>query len=79
MDPAARLWETWNYAPAEKAEQPQDHQDYNNSPQHEIFPFWAICPLSHPTTNTPQSHPSAGECSPPLLGGDIYFTRFMSD
>ena len=25
MDPAACLRETWNYAPAEKADQPQDY------------------------------------------------------
>jgi hypothetical protein len=25
--------------PTEKAEQPQDQQDYDNSPQHEISPF----------------------------------------
>jgi hypothetical protein len=38
MNPTACLGETWNYAPAEKAEQPQDHQNYDNSPQHEISP-----------------------------------------
>jgi hypothetical protein len=39
MNPTACLREAWNYASTEKAEQPQDHQNYDNSPQHEISPF----------------------------------------
>jgi hypothetical protein len=39
MDPTACLRETWTDTPTEKAEKSQDHQNYDNSPQHEISPF----------------------------------------
>jgi hypothetical protein len=39
MNPTTRLREAWTDAPTEKAEQPQDHENYDNSPQHEISPF----------------------------------------
>jgi hypothetical protein len=32
--------------------------------------FIAICPTTHHTVNTPQPHPSAGECFSPPLGGE---------
>ena len=39
MDPTACFREAWTYVPTEKAEQPQDYQDYDDGPQHEISPF----------------------------------------
>jgi len=39
MDPTAGLREAWADSATEKAEQPQDDQDYNDSPQHEVSPF----------------------------------------
>lgn len=39
MDPAACLRETWTDAPTEITEQPQNYQNYDDSPQHEISPF----------------------------------------
>jgi hypothetical protein len=39
MDPTACFRETWAYVSTQKAEQPQDQQNYNDSPQHEISPF----------------------------------------
>jgi hypothetical protein len=39
MNPTASLWESWTYVPTEKTEQPQDKQDHDDSPQHEISPF----------------------------------------
>jgi hypothetical protein len=39
MNPTAGLREPGTDVPAEKAEQPQDYQDYDDSPQHEISPF----------------------------------------
>jgi len=39
MDPTAGLWEPWADIPTEKAEQPQDDKNYDDSPQHEISPF----------------------------------------
>jgi hypothetical protein len=39
MDPTAGFREAWADSPAEKAEQPQYYQDYDDSPQHEISPF----------------------------------------
>jgi hypothetical protein len=39
MDPTACLWKTWHNAPAEKAKQPQDDQNYDDSPDHNISPF----------------------------------------
>ena len=42
MDPTACAWEIWTYIPAEKAEQPQNYQNDDDSPQHEISPFNAL-------------------------------------
>jgi hypothetical protein len=39
MDPTACLREAWAYVSTEEAEQPQDEQNYDDSPQHEISPF----------------------------------------
>jgi len=39
VDPAAGLWEAWTYVPAEKAEQPQYYQNYDDGPNHDISPF----------------------------------------
>ena len=39
MDPIACLWEPWAQVTTEKAEQPQYKQNYDDSPQHKIFPF----------------------------------------
>jgi hypothetical protein len=39
VNPIARARESWTYVPTEKAEQPQDYQNYDNGPQHEISPF----------------------------------------
>ena len=39
MDPAACFREAWANASTQKAEQPQDDQNYDDSPQHEISPF----------------------------------------
>jgi hypothetical protein len=39
MNPTASAWEAWTYVPTEKAKQPQDYENYNDSPQHEIFSF----------------------------------------
>jgi hypothetical protein len=39
MDPAACFWKSWTNVPTEKAEQPQDNQDHDDGPQHEISPF----------------------------------------
>jgi hypothetical protein len=39
VDPIAGLWEAWADPPTEKAEQPQDEQNYDDGPYHEISPF----------------------------------------
>jgi hypothetical protein len=39
MDPSASLRKSWTDIPTEKAKQPENHQDYNYRPQHEISPF----------------------------------------
>ena len=39
VNPIAGTREARTDVPAEKAEQPQDEQDNNDSPQHEISPF----------------------------------------
>jgi hypothetical protein len=39
VDPTACLRESWTYVPTEKAKQPQDEQNHDDSPQHEISPF----------------------------------------
>jgi hypothetical protein len=39
MDPTPGTWEPWAYIAAQKTEQPQDDQNYDDSPQHEISPF----------------------------------------
>jgi hypothetical protein len=39
MDPAACARQPWTYVPAEKAEQPKDYQNYDDSSQHEISPL----------------------------------------
>jgi hypothetical protein len=39
VNPIACLWEAGADVSTEKAEQPQDDQNYNDSPQHEISPF----------------------------------------
>jgi hypothetical protein len=39
MDPTAGFREAWTDSPTEKAEQPQDEQNYDDSPQHEVSPF----------------------------------------
>jgi len=39
MDPTACLREAGADVPAEKAKKPQDDQNYDDSPQHEISPF----------------------------------------
>jgi hypothetical protein len=39
VNPIAGAREVWNYVSTEKAEQPQDYQNYDDSPQHEISPF----------------------------------------
>jgi hypothetical protein len=39
MNPTACFREAWTNVPAEKAEQPQDYQNHDDSPQHEISPF----------------------------------------
>jgi hypothetical protein len=38
MNPIPGAREAWTYVPTEKAEQPQDYQNHDNSP-HEISPF----------------------------------------
>jgi hypothetical protein len=43
MNPAACLREAWTDVPTKKAEQPEDQQDHNDGPQHDISPFRAIC------------------------------------
>jgi hypothetical protein len=44
MNPAAGLREAWTYISPEEAEQPQDQENYDDSPQHEISPFECLCP-----------------------------------
>jgi hypothetical protein len=39
VNPTASLREARIYSPTEKAEQPQDYQNYDDRPQHEISPF----------------------------------------
>jgi hypothetical protein len=39
MDPAAGSRKSWADSAAEKAQQPQNKQDYDNGPNHEISPF----------------------------------------
>jgi hypothetical protein len=39
MDPTAGLREAWADATTEKAEQPQDYQNYDDCPYHKISPF----------------------------------------
>ena len=39
MNPTASLRETWADIPTEKAKHPENHQDYNERPQHEISSF----------------------------------------
>jgi hypothetical protein len=40
MDPASAIWPVViPGTPTEKAQQPENKQDYDNSPQHEISPF----------------------------------------
>jgi hypothetical protein len=39
VNPTANLRKVWADPAAEKAEQPQDNQDYDNGPQHDISPF----------------------------------------
>jgi hypothetical protein len=47
VNPTAGLREAWTYVPTEKAQQPQDYQNHDNGPQHEISPF--ECSIrSHP-------------------------------
>jgi hypothetical protein len=47
MDPTAGARQAWTDVPTEKSEQPQDEQNNDDSPQHEISPFdrsikWSI-------------------------------------
>jgi hypothetical protein len=44
MNPTAGLREAWKYIAAKKAEKPQDQENYDDSPQHEISPFECFCP-----------------------------------
>jgi hypothetical protein len=39
MNPIPGAREAWTDVPAEKAEQPQNYEYYDDSPQHEISPF----------------------------------------
>ena len=39
VNPIAGAWEAWTYVSTQKAEQPQDKQNYDDCPQHEISPF----------------------------------------
>jgi hypothetical protein len=39
VNPIAGARESRTYIPAEKAEQPQDKQNHDDGPQHEVFPF----------------------------------------
>jgi hypothetical protein len=39
VNPIAGAWESWAYVPTQEAEQPQDEQNHDDSPQHEISPF----------------------------------------
>jgi hypothetical protein len=39
VNPTAEAREPWTYVPTQKAEQPQDEQNNDDSPQHEISPF----------------------------------------
>ena len=40
MDPIAGFRETWADVSPEKAQRPQDYQDDDNGPNHEISPFF---------------------------------------
>jgi len=39
MDPGAGAREARTDVPTEIAKQPQDYENYDDGPQHEIFPF----------------------------------------
>jgi hypothetical protein len=39
MDPITQARQLWTQIPAKKTEQPQDDQDPDDNPQHEISPF----------------------------------------
>jgi hypothetical protein len=39
VNPIAGLREAWTDSSTEKAEQPQDEQDYDDGPQHDVSPF----------------------------------------
>jgi len=38
VDPPACFWETWAYVRTQKAEQPQDDENYDDGVQHDISP-----------------------------------------
>jgi hypothetical protein len=42
MDPTACLRKAWTYVTTEKAKQPQNYENHDDSPQHEISPFERI-------------------------------------
>jgi hypothetical protein len=54
MNPTACLRKTWTYIPTEKAEQPQNKQNYNNSPQHEISPFERLVKVTWRASHLPK-------------------------
>jgi hypothetical protein len=42
VNPIPGAGNTWANVPAKKAKQPQDEQDYDERPQHEIDPFVSL-------------------------------------
>jgi hypothetical protein len=43
VNPGTKVWQGWNYDRAKKAQQPQDNQNHDDYPQHEVSPFeWSL-------------------------------------
>jgi rubredoxin len=39
VNPGTEVRQGWNYDRTKKAQQPQDYQNHDNNPQHEVSPF----------------------------------------
>jgi hypothetical protein len=48
VNPGTEVRQGWNYGRAKKAQQPQDDQNYDNNPQHELSPFEGTMAANRP-------------------------------
>jgi hypothetical protein len=53
VNPGPEVRQGWNYDRAKKAQQPQDDQNHDNYPQHDVSPFEGTLPAARLVTRWP--------------------------